>query len=162
MPFAARVKLFRTRAGLSQMELAAKCGHSQGWVGNIESGQRWNVSEEITRLAGALGVHPGELFDDLPQGAPTLDPVKLASAVAALRQVSALKGWEYDPETHPEETIFAYQLACSLPAEPSTAQVIDFNGRLAERLRARSEETTDGRSGAGKAAGGTHRGRSKP
>jgi transcriptional regulator with XRE-family HTH domain len=85
-----------------------------------------------------------------------LDGTKLAESIAALRQVAKRRGWDYDPETHPLETEYAYALRCALPDTPSTADVIDFGERLAERLRQRAEGS-DGQSNGGSAGGADRR-----
>lgn len=61
--FGERIRELRKRAGLSQEELAAKAGLHRTYVGGVERGER-NVSlVNILRLASALGVPAGDLFD---------------------------------------------------------------------------------------------------
>jgi transcriptional regulator with XRE-family HTH domain len=116
-------------------------------------------------LAKALDVTPQWLLHGKGDRRPVvsqparIDGTKLAESIAALRQVAKRRGWNYDPETHPLETEYAYALRCALPDTPSTADVIDFGERLADRLRQRAEGT-DGQSDGG-AAGGVDRRRAQ-
>lgn len=59
---AANVRNFRTSAGLSQEELAARSGLHRTYISSVERGHR-NVSlENIFLLAKALGIDPPELL----------------------------------------------------------------------------------------------------
>jgi transcriptional regulator with XRE-family HTH domain len=59
--FGQRVREARTRLGVSQEELAIRCGLHRTYVGSIERGER-NVSlTNIVRLAAALGLDPADL-----------------------------------------------------------------------------------------------------
>lgn len=163
--FAENLRAIRIAKGMTQEQVASACGWSgQSRVANYESssqsGREPKVSE-VPLLARALGVSIAELFGEAPslQGSQSgrLDPMKLAESIAALRQVARNNGWAYDPETHPAETLYAYELSCALPDAPSTADVIDFGAKVADRLRQREQE--DGRQGQSKSVGGTHRAR---
>lgn len=58
------VRALREAAGLSQEELAARCGLHRTYVGGIERGER-NVSfGNLIKLARALGVEPSRLLAD--------------------------------------------------------------------------------------------------
>lgn len=58
------VRALREAAGLSQEELAARCGLHRTYVGGIERGER-NVSfSNLLKLAAALGVSPSRLLAD--------------------------------------------------------------------------------------------------
>jgi len=62
IPFGLRVRELRRARALSQEELAARAGLHTTYLSGIERGRR-NVSLiNIHRLAEALAVHPGELF----------------------------------------------------------------------------------------------------
>lgn len=62
IPFGLRVRELRRARALSQEELAARAGLHTTYLSGIERGRR-NVSLiNIHRLADALAVHPGELF----------------------------------------------------------------------------------------------------
>jgi transcriptional regulator with XRE-family HTH domain len=62
--FGQRVRTLREQAGLSQEALAAKAGIHRTYMGGVERGERNLCLKNIVRLAVALGVHPGQLFDD--------------------------------------------------------------------------------------------------
>ena len=57
------VKAARTRAGLSQPELAIRAGVSQAAVSRIEAGRRSPGSRMLLNLARALGVSVEALID---------------------------------------------------------------------------------------------------
>lgn len=63
--FGLRIKALRELKGLSQMELAEKCGYSnKAMISFIESGKRKINQERVQLLADALEVSPSELFGD--------------------------------------------------------------------------------------------------
>lgn len=62
--FGSRVRELRRRQGLSQEDLADKCGLHRTYVGGIERGERNPSLRNIGRLADALGVAVRELFPE--------------------------------------------------------------------------------------------------
>jgi transcriptional regulator with XRE-family HTH domain len=65
-----RLAYFRTRAKLSQAELARRSGISQSAISKIEAGKRAGVDlRTLELLAKALKLdHPGELLTWAPRG----------------------------------------------------------------------------------------------
>lgn len=62
--FGERVRKLRERAGLSQETLAGNAGIHRTYMGGVERGER-NISlKNIVRIAEALGIHPGKLFEN--------------------------------------------------------------------------------------------------
>ena len=62
--FGRRIRALRQRAGLSQEQLALKCGLDRTYVGGVERGER-NISiVNIERIARALGLPLSDLFDE--------------------------------------------------------------------------------------------------
>ncbi|HTU85940.1 MAG TPA: helix-turn-helix transcriptional regulator [Solirubrobacteraceae bacterium] len=58
------VRALRERAGLSQEQLAERCGLHRTYIGGIERGER-NVSfSNLLKLARALDVQPSRLLAD--------------------------------------------------------------------------------------------------
>ena len=55
----------RKKAGLTQVELAAKLGRDQSFVANIESGQRRIDVVELLDIAAAIGFDPREAIKRL-------------------------------------------------------------------------------------------------
>lgn len=56
---------FREGMGISQEELADRCGLHRTYVGSVERGER-NISlDNIVRLANALNISPGQLLEGL-------------------------------------------------------------------------------------------------
>lgn len=53
----------RLRAGLSQSELASRAGTSQPHIARIEAGRNDPGTETVQRIANALGVDVGEVFN---------------------------------------------------------------------------------------------------
>ena len=63
MAFGHRVRLLRKHQGLSQEQLALKCGLDRTYVGAVERGER-NISIlNIEKIAHALDIHLKDLFD---------------------------------------------------------------------------------------------------
>ena len=59
------LRKFRERVGISQEELADRCGLHRTYVGSVERGER-NISlDNIVRLANALDVSAGQLLEGL-------------------------------------------------------------------------------------------------
>ncbi len=89
----ARVHVLRTRAGLSQAELAAAAGMSGSYVSLIESGQRVPRKKTLDRLSRALRITQAELLGSVP-ASPVLIEMELARAqsdIEAGRLPSALR-----------------------------------------------------------------------
>lgn len=161
MAFSDQLKAARIAAGMTQEQLALACGWSgQSRIANYESSSpnsREPKVSEIPLLAKALGVSVAHLFGESSAKSHVagLNADRLAESIAALRQVAKNKGWTYDPETHPTETIAAYELNCAMPSARRTADVIDFGDKVAELLRRRQGDG-DGQ-GKGESVGGTDR-----
>lgn len=59
-----RIKRLREEQGMSQTELAKKCGYSnRSTITKIEKGERNLSSGKIQKIANALGVKPSVLMD---------------------------------------------------------------------------------------------------
>lgn len=66
--FGRRVRILRKREGLSQEQLALRCGLDRTYVGGVERGER-NISiVNIEKIARALGLSLRDLFDDETTG----------------------------------------------------------------------------------------------
>jgi transcriptional regulator with XRE-family HTH domain len=63
--FAANLKAARKQAGLSQEEASFRAGLHRTEVGMIERGERVPRIDTLVKVAGALGVKPGELLEGL-------------------------------------------------------------------------------------------------
>jgi DNA-binding XRE family transcriptional regulator len=60
--FGKKVRSLRAAAGLSQEELAGRCGLDRTYIGSVERGER-NISLlNICRIAEALAVKPADLL----------------------------------------------------------------------------------------------------
>lgn len=63
--FGERIRKNRKRKGLSQESLAFEAGLDRTYIGGVERGER-NISLlNILKVARALGVKPGRLFDGM-------------------------------------------------------------------------------------------------
>jgi len=61
--FGNRVRDLRKKQGFSQESLALACDLDRTYIGGVERGER-NISlVNITKIADALGVRPGEFFE---------------------------------------------------------------------------------------------------
>lgn len=56
------IRRIRAAGGLSQEDLAELLGHHRTYVGGVERGERNLSLRALERLAGSLGVDPGELL----------------------------------------------------------------------------------------------------
>ena len=66
-PLVLRLKQLRKAAGLTQAQLAEMVGVYQGTISDHERGKATRIDLSlIERLAEALGVEPGELFERAP------------------------------------------------------------------------------------------------
>jgi transcriptional regulator with XRE-family HTH domain len=67
--FGARVRELRSRAGLTQAELAERCGDGVEMqrIGELERGEQNATLKTVQRLAKGLGCEPAELFLFSPQ-----------------------------------------------------------------------------------------------
>jgi transcriptional regulator with XRE-family HTH domain len=63
--FGANVKRRRERARLSQEELALRASMHPTAIGLIERGRRLPRADSIAKLAGTLGIEPGDLFEGI-------------------------------------------------------------------------------------------------
>jgi len=61
--FGSRVRQARIRIGISQEELAARCGLHRTYVGSVERGERNLGLLNIIRISNALGVKPAALLE---------------------------------------------------------------------------------------------------
>ncbi len=66
--FGHRVKRLRDALTLTQPELARRASLSRGYLARLELGMQSPTLEVIERLARALHVKPGQLFEDEPGG----------------------------------------------------------------------------------------------
>ena len=64
----ARIKALRGERGLQQRQLAEKAGLTPSMVSQIESGRLTPSLPTLGKLAGALGVPIGQLFEPAPNG----------------------------------------------------------------------------------------------
>ncbi len=62
--FGRNLRLERTRADLTQEQLAGLVGTSQGHLSEIERGAAWASLEMVERVAKALKIRPAVLFDE--------------------------------------------------------------------------------------------------
>ena len=62
--FGDRVRQLRHHRGLSQESLAEKTGIHRTYIGGIERGERNPTLLMIHRLAEALNIEPGDLFQE--------------------------------------------------------------------------------------------------
>lgn len=90
MRYSLNLQPFRKRAKLTQQQLADKVGVEQPTIQRWEAGKQQPDLNYLDKLAGVLGVHPGELFRDEELEA---DPQSTEAAIqhlaaAAIRSAS--------------------------------------------------------------------------
>ena len=64
----------RRAKGLTQEEVAARSGFTQGYLSDLEAGRRNPTIVSLFELAQALGVEVVELVADLPEATPPSPP----------------------------------------------------------------------------------------
>jgi len=60
--FIQNLRNYRTKTGLSQMQLAEYCGISAGYIAEIEIGKKFPTIGVIEKIAGILRIEPYQLF----------------------------------------------------------------------------------------------------
>lgn len=60
-----RIRGRRELLGVSQEEMAARCGLHRTYYGSVERGERNVALQNIVRISDALGVDPSELVEGL-------------------------------------------------------------------------------------------------
>jgi len=68
-----KIKEIRQKIGMTQEELAWKCGISLNFLGQIERGQKKPSIETIKKIAEALEISPSAFFDKMPYPSPKED-----------------------------------------------------------------------------------------
>lgn len=61
-----RIRKLREARGLTQTQLGAAIGTTHGTISKLERGELELKADQVRRLARAMRVHPGELFEELP------------------------------------------------------------------------------------------------
>jgi transcriptional regulator with XRE-family HTH domain len=87
----ARIRIFRTDRGLSQSDLAEKIGVAFQQVQKYESGANRVGASRLSRIAAALGIAIGELFEPSAQhkSPSSKSPFQLLAERDALRVLKA-------------------------------------------------------------------------
>jgi transcriptional regulator with XRE-family HTH domain len=86
----ARIRVFRTHRGLSQSDLAEKIGVAFQQVQKYESGANRVGAGRLSRIAAALGIAIGELFEPSQHKSPhSTSPFQLLAERDALRVLKA-------------------------------------------------------------------------
>jgi transcriptional regulator with XRE-family HTH domain len=60
-----RIRSRRELLGVSQEEMAARCGLHRTYYGSVERGERNVALQNILRISDALGIDPAELMEGL-------------------------------------------------------------------------------------------------
>ena len=60
-----RIRSQREILGVSQEEMAARCGLHRTYYGSVERGERNIALQNIVRISDALGIDPAELLSGL-------------------------------------------------------------------------------------------------
>jgi transcriptional regulator with XRE-family HTH domain len=100
----ARVKHLRRERGLTQEELAERASLTSKFVGEVERAESNPSAASLARMAGALSVSMGDLFE----ADPDIVPVPVATIVDLHEKFQALGGVlgglaKPEPEPSPDE-----------------------------------------------------------
>ena len=60
-----RIRGYRLQQGLSQEELAEKCGLHPTYIGQVERGEKNATLESISKIAGGLSISLSTLFENI-------------------------------------------------------------------------------------------------
>ncbi|NRR22794.1 helix-turn-helix domain-containing protein [Brevibacillus sp. MS2.2] len=91
-----RIRLLRKNRGLTQEQLGERVHQPQSYIGSIERGEK-NISlDTLERIAEALDVHPGALFDTYhkSKSSDQLEKDKIADYIGLLlkeRNINEMK-----------------------------------------------------------------------
>lgn len=86
---ASNLRKLRKELGISQEELAEKCGLHRTYIGAIERSERNITLQTLEKLAGSLGVSPLELLkDNSDVGLPTGSDVRLVISNDTISQIT--------------------------------------------------------------------------
>lgn len=69
-----RIRNYRLQQGLSQEELAERCGLHPTYIGQVERGEKNATLESVSRIAGGLSLSLSRLFENLG-GSNTQDDI---------------------------------------------------------------------------------------
>jgi transcriptional regulator with XRE-family HTH domain len=90
-----RLKELRERAGFTQQTLGDAVGCSNQMISAMEGGTTTPSEKLLGKIAGALGVEPGEIFPDGSRGTPAMRKVILPEGTAKrAEEVLAREGYE--------------------------------------------------------------------
>jgi transcriptional regulator with XRE-family HTH domain len=62
--FGEAIRSYRKKSGMSQERLAEKADLHHNYIGEVERGEKAATIDTILKIAKALGIHPGRLFDE--------------------------------------------------------------------------------------------------
>jgi transcriptional regulator with XRE-family HTH domain len=85
----AKIRIFRVNRGLSQSDLAKKIGVTFQQVQKYEKGANRVGAGRLSRIAAALGVSVGELFESPGERTDSTSPIGLLAQPGTLRVVKA-------------------------------------------------------------------------
>ena len=84
----ARIRALRSALGLTQAGVAARVGVTTSAVSQWEAGSSSVLGKHLVKLAGVLGVPPGELMSDTTE--PTNDALEMPRLEAAIAELDKL------------------------------------------------------------------------
>lgn len=85
--FARNLRKYRKAAGLTQEELAERCGLHRTYIGGIEQGRINVCLRNVGKMADALGVRPVLLFAEGEGGDPFEELESLRQTQARIREL---------------------------------------------------------------------------
>jgi transcriptional regulator with XRE-family HTH domain len=65
--FGSRIRALRSEQGLSQEDLADKCGLDRTYIGGIERGERNPALRNISKIARSLNISLSKLFEGIDE-----------------------------------------------------------------------------------------------
>lgn len=87
-----RIRIIRKGQGLSQEDLAEKCGLTSNYIGFVERGQKQVTLVTLKSVADALGVDIGALFEGLAvKGKKSPTEIEITALNEAARRIDLEK-----------------------------------------------------------------------
>lgn len=168
MDFPQRLRELRVARGMTQEQLALACGwQGQSRIANYESrsgSARQPRLDELSLLAGALGVGMGELLEESPKSLPVQasqnlrpDPAMLARTHEMLTTAFAGHGLVFELSEDWDLFADAYEYLVEDDRPADQRNLVDFGRWLANRRRNKGETGEQGEATAQQAGGAVSR-----
>lgn len=115
------IKQARQNAGLTQPELAEKCGWGQSRISNYERGEREPGIDDLRLISKALGV---DIYDLIANKSATKEPANIANAELH----GGFEVWDSKTPLHTDEVAIPFYMEVELSAGAGSAVQREVGG----------------------------------